>query len=319
MSGTTFSKRSSPSSRLIELTMAFPWQRLRASSRTGASVESSMSGTFTFRVNTSRKAIMSVSSSRSGLARQTSSTCAPPRTWRRPTSAAWSRSPPPTSSLNLRLPITFVRSPTTTGRRSSSIGRTSIPETMVRRTGAALRGRWRRAHGLERDREHDGNGTPGPGRAFLDAEERGLDVERVLLRLQEEHVGAALEEARRLLGVGGRHLLEGDAARDRDGLRARAHRAGDEARAVGRLAARARLAREPRRRGVDLAHLVLQAVLAEHDARAAEGVGLDDVRSRGEVALVHLADHVGAGEDQVLVAALVLGAAEVPGGEVATL
>src|SRR6059036_1787064 len=159
----------------------------------------------------------------------------------------------------------------------------------------------------------------GPGRAFVDAEERGLDVERVLLRLQEEHVGAALEEARRLLGVGGRHLLEGDAARDRDGLRARAHRAGDEARAVGRLAARARLAREPRRRGVDLAHLVLQAVLAEHDARAAEGVGLDDVRAGGEVALVHLADHVGAGEDQVLVAALVLGAAEVPGGEIATL
>ena len=34
---------------------------------------------------------------------------------------------------------------------------------------------------------------------------------------------------------------------------------------------------------------------------------------------MHLADHVGAGEDQVLVAALVLGAAEVPGGEVATL
>src|SRR5213076_2667437 len=97
------------------------------------------------------------------------------------------------------------------------------------------------------------------------------------------------------------------------------HRAGDEARAVGRLEARARLAREARGRGVDPAHLVLEAVLGEHDARAAEGVGLDDVGAGGEVALVHLADHAGARQDQVLVAAFVLGAPEVPGGEVATL
>src|SRR2546430_1469171 len=88
---------------------------------------------------------------------------------------------------------------------------------------------------------------------------------------------------------------------------------------VGRLEARARLAREARSRGVDLAHLVLEAVLGEHDARAAEGVGLDEVGAGGEVALMHLADHVGARQDQVLVAAFVLGAAEVPGGEVATL
>src|SRR5712691_6882875 len=109
MSGTTCSNRSSPSSRLIELTTAFPWQRLRACSSTAASVESSMSGTFTLRVRTSRKAVMSASSSRSGLARQTSSTCAPPRTCRRPISAAWSRSPAITSSLKRRLAVVIDR------------------------------------------------------------------------------------------------------------------------------------------------------------------------------------------------------------------
>jgi hypothetical protein len=48
------------------------------------------------------------------------------------------------SSLNFLLPMTFVRSPTTIGRRSSSSGSTSMPDTTLRRTGAAVRGRWRR-------------------------------------------------------------------------------------------------------------------------------------------------------------------------------
>src|SRR5436309_352244 len=250
-----------------------------------------MSGTLTFRVNTSRKAIMSVSSSRSGLARQTSSTCAPPRTWRRPTSAAWSRSPPTTSSLNLRLPMTFVRSPTTTGRRSSSMGSTSIPETMVRRTGAALRGRWRRASSA-RSRMCSAVVPQQPPMMFTQPSAQ----KRSTLVTSDSGVSLYRPSSSGRPAVGKQ-----------------------EARAVGRLEARARRAREPRGGGVDLAHLVLKAVLAEHDARAAEGIGLDDVRAGGEVALVHVADHVGAGQDQVLVAALVLGATEVPGGEVATL
>jgi hypothetical protein len=52
--------------------------------------------------------------------------------------AAWSRSPATTSSLNFLLPITFVRSPTTTGRRSSSIGRTSMPDDDRATDGAAV-------------------------------------------------------------------------------------------------------------------------------------------------------------------------------------
>ena len=87
-SGTTFSKRSSPSSRLIEFTIALPWQWRSASSITAASVESIISGTFTLRVRVAMNCSMSAASSRSGLARQTSSTCALARTCARPISAA---------------------------------------------------------------------------------------------------------------------------------------------------------------------------------------------------------------------------------------
>ena len=119
-SGTTRSKRSSPSSRLIELTMALPWHIRSARSMTAASVESIISGTFTLRVRRSRNRSVSAISSRSGLARQTSSTCPPLRTWARPISAASSNFSWAISALKRREPITLVRSPTSTGRVSSS-------------------------------------------------------------------------------------------------------------------------------------------------------------------------------------------------------
>ena len=67
--------------------------------------------------------------------------------------------------------------------------------------------------------------------------------------------------------------------------------------------------------GVELVGLVGEAVLAEHQRRAAEGVGLDDVAAGGEIALVDAVDHVGAGGAEVLVAPFELGAAEVLGGQ----
>ena len=48
-------------------------------------------------------------------------------------------------------------------------------------------------------------------------------------------------------------------------------------------------------------------------AHAAEGVGLDDVGAGREVVLVDLADGVGTRQDEVLVAALEIGTAEVGG------
>ena len=176
-----------------------------------------------------------------------------------------------------------------------------------------------RAHGLDRHRQHDRDDAPGGRTALRDAEERRLDVQGVLLRLEEEDVDAALEETARLLGVGSAHLIEGHPPGDGDGLRARPHRARDEARVVGRLEARARLACEAGRRGVDLPDPALETVLGEDDTRSPECIRLDDVRARREVARVHVAHHVGAGEDQMLVAAFVLLPAEVGGPEIATL
>ncbi len=87
---------------------------------TFSSVESIISGTRTFLTTISRKRRMSISSSRSGLARQTSMTCAPRFTWARAISAASSSCPATISSLNFFEPITLVRSPTMTGRTSST-------------------------------------------------------------------------------------------------------------------------------------------------------------------------------------------------------
>ena len=88
-------------------------------------------GHLTFLVTKSRKAVMSASSSRSGSCRHTSRIYAPFRTCRRPISAASSNPPRPISRRNRRLPSTLVRSPTITGRVSSSTTNASIPDTRL--------------------------------------------------------------------------------------------------------------------------------------------------------------------------------------------
>ena len=100
--------------------MALPWHLRSASSSTRASVESIISGALTLRVTKSMKRSTSAASSRSGLARHTSSTWAPPRIWARPISEASSNFSSTMSSLKRREPITLVRSPTMTGRTSSA-------------------------------------------------------------------------------------------------------------------------------------------------------------------------------------------------------
>ena len=52
-------------------------------------------------------------------------------------------------------------------------------------------------------------------------------------------------------------------------------------------------ARQPRALLVQLARAVADLVLVELEPRAAEGVGLDEIRARVEVALVDAADHLG--------------------------
>ncbi len=62
-----------------------------------------------------------------------------------------------------------------------------------------------------------------------------------------------------------------------------------------------------------------QVILRQHHRCGAEGVGLQDVGASVQETLVDVGDHVGAGEDQVLVTPLVLRAAEVLRPQVAVL
>ena len=115
----------------MEFIIDLPWRRFKASSITTESVESIMMVDLTFLVTWSRNSTTSFNSFRSGSCRQTSSTCAPPLICLRPTSAASSKDPWLINLRNRRLPNTLVRSPTMTGRVSSSTTRASIPDSRV--------------------------------------------------------------------------------------------------------------------------------------------------------------------------------------------
>ncbi len=404
--------------------MDLPWLHFRPSSSTFASVESSISGTLIIFVARSRKALTSATSSRSGSCRQTSMTWAPFLTCARAISAAASNWPSATRRLNFRLPSTLVRSPTRTGRLSTSTSSASMPETsglVVDRHAARLlafgRGRERadvrrgraaaaahdvdpalrheplelarqrrrrfrvlpvrvgqpgvrvarrprlrdrreaaevvrhelrargavqadreqrrvhdrgverldvlagehRAHGLDRDRHHHRRPPPDLGERLLDADQPGLEVARVLRRLEQENVRAAREQAERLRPVVDDHLVEGHASRDRHRLGRRPHRPRDEPQAPGRRSRGRRLARELGRAAVELDGPVREAVLGEHERRPAERVGLDHVRARGEIIRVHSPHQVRPRDHQVLVAPLELRAAEILGREVLSL
>ena len=121
----------------------------------------------------------------------------------------------------------------------------------------------------------------------------GLDREHVELRLDEQEVDAAFEQAERLLLVGVAELGVGDLPQ-RGELGARAHGAGHPARALGRrelVAHRAGQLGGPARQ---LAGAVGQPVLGEDDRRRAEGVGLDHVAADLVEGAVHLGHEVGA-------------------------
>ncbi len=131
-----------------------------------------------------------------------------------------------------------------------------------------------------------------------------------------KEIRSALEEPGRLLLEVADQRLEGDAAGDRDRLRGRAHRAGDEPRAIPGLGLGHRLAGELGGDPVQLAGALGKAILGEDERRAAEGIGLDDVGPDREVPPVDVEDDVGPGDDQILIAPVEIRAAEVGGREV---
>jgi hypothetical protein len=176
-----------------------------------------------------------------------------------------------------------------------------------------------RASGFDghRDGHRDAPGASVEG--LLDTDERGLDVARVLAGLDQQVVGAAGHEAQRLDAEVLDQLVEGDAAGDGDRPRRRAHRTADEAHPPRSVELGGGLARQRRRQAADLEGLVGESVLAQHQRRRAERVGLDDVGTGREVEARQSAHDLGAGDAEMLVAALERRAAEVLGGQVEAL
>ena len=137
-----------------------------------------------------------------------------------------------------------------------------------------------------------GSLTPRSAKTCPVGDDRRLGVQRVEDRLDQDDLGAAVDEPAHLLGVGVAHLIEGDGAvagivdvgRDRQGAVGRPDGAGDEAAAaVFRLGQSRRLAREARAFAVELVDDRLEAVIGLRDRGAGEGVGLDDVGAGAEV------------------------------------
>ena len=168
----------------------------------------------------------------------------------------------------------------------------------------------------QRHRRLDRHGAADALERLAGAEDRRLDLEDVLRRLDDEQVGAALEEALRLLGEDLEELTEGDAPEGRVGRRGqmagRADRAGDEALLADRLAG------DLGRLAVDLERVVGEAPLVELQPAGLERVRLDDLGARLDHRVVDPLDDVGPVQDQRLVA-LALQAAVVLGGEVELL
>ena len=144
------------------------------------------------------------------------------------------------------------------------------------------------------------------GRDDARGDDRGLRVQRVEDRLDEQEIDAAVAERPDLLLVRGLHLVEGDGTvgsvfdlrRERERHVQRADRAGDEARLVG--AARGprigRRACEPRAFEAHLRRDMSEGVVRLPDRGRRERVRRRDVRASREVRVVDLRDDRRRGE-----------------------
>ena len=145
-----------------------------------------------------------------------------------------------------------------------------------------------------------GSVRPVSAEGLAGAEDRRLHLEDVLRGLDDDQVGAAVDQAARLLGEDLGQAAEGDVAEGRVGRggqeAGRADRARDEA-----VRAR-RLAGDFGGLGVDLQRVLAEAPLLELQPRALEAVGLDHLGAGFQHRGVDALDHVGPVEDQRLVA-----------------
>ena len=151
------------------------------------------------------------------------------------------------------------------------------------------------------------------GEGLLAGEHRRLGVERVEDRLDQDEVGAAVDQAGDLLGIGLAQHVEGDGAeagivdvgRDRGGAVGRPERAGDEAAlAVDALGLERGAAGEAGGVAVELVDHRLHAVVGLGDRRRGKGVGLQDVGAGERIGEVDVLDRLRLGQGQQIVVAL---------------
>ena len=154
--------------------------------------------------------------------------------------------------------------------------------------------RQRAAGGVgDRAGDHHRPAAAGGVEELLDGEQRRLGVQRVEHRLDQQQVGAAVDQAADGLGVGLDQLVEGDVAvagsftsGEIEPVReVGPSTPGDEAR-LGRILRRefvAGLARQPGAGDVQFIDDGLQLVVGLRDRRRVEGVRLEDVGAGGEV------------------------------------
>jgi hypothetical protein len=161
---------------------------------------------------------------------------------------------------------------------------------------------------------------PELGERLARGEDLRLHLEHVLARLEDQHVGPALDEPERLIEEAAHEVFQRQLAEI--GILGRrqharwAHRARDEARPAVALLVPARdVARDRGGGAVDLARPLAQPPFVEPDARCLERVGLDRIGARVEVGGVDRLDHVRPRDRQQVVAAFL--AVEVRRGQVA--
>ena len=171
---------------------------------------------------------------------------------------------------------------------------------------------------LDRHLHHDRDERAGRGHGPAGAVDRGLGLQQVVDRLDEQHVDAAREQADDLRFVVVPEDLVADVAERRQ-LGAGPDRADHvpglvRGRAVGRD-----LLGDLGGAAVDLERGIGDLVLVQHERERAERRGLDRIHAGFEVLRVHLGDEVRPGEHQVLVAAFERESAEVVGAEILAL
>ena len=86
-----------------------------------------------------------------------------------------------------------------------------------------------RAHGFNRSGDHGGNCVAALGSKFMDSQQPGFHVARILARFEQQDIGAAFHQPLRLQIVVVDQVWKRDAAGDGNGFRRRPHGTRDEA------------------------------------------------------------------------------------------